>query len=90
MPYASTPLERIRRAARELLDEGDASAWGVSGRLTTAELSNPFLTAGPAQAATATSAVARMTMSRIATSVGHPLGRSIARAAGLNRGAPRR
>jgi hypothetical protein len=47
MPYASTPLERIRRAARELLDEGDASAWGVSGRLTTAELSNPFLTAGP-------------------------------------------
>lgn len=47
LPYAAAPLERIRRAARELLVEGDPSVWGVSGRLTEAELSSPFLTIGP-------------------------------------------
>jgi hypothetical protein len=47
LPYAAPPLERIRRAARELLLEGDPTVWGIAGRLTEVELSNPFLTSGP-------------------------------------------
>lgn len=39
-------LERVRAAARELLEEGNPSLWGQDGQLTPEELSNPFLTLG--------------------------------------------
>lgn len=46
MPYALTPLERIRAAARNLLEEGDPAVWGRDGQLSPQELSNPFLSNG--------------------------------------------
>lgn len=46
-PAASlTPGERIRAAARELIDQGDPTLWGRGGQLTPSELSNPLLTLG--------------------------------------------
>ncbi len=43
---STTPLDRLRAAAEELLVEGDAAAWGRDGVLTTDHLSNPMVTTG--------------------------------------------
>lgn len=46
LPYALTPIERIRAAARVLLEVGDPLVWGRDGQLSPRELSNPFLSNG--------------------------------------------